>query len=84
MRAIARLGEALSAKGVKHEILRSTNAAEGAGLCIVVANGDSLLARGFPRTAMSSVPESLRMTGGEVGSVPAVLVSASDPRGFVY
>ena len=84
MRAIARLGEELGAKGVKHEIVRSTDAAEGAGLCIVVANGDSLLARGFSRTATSSVPESLRMTAGKVGSVPAVLVSASDQRGFVY
>ncbi len=84
MRAIARLGEALGAKGVKHEIVRSVDPAEGAGFCVVVANGDSLLARGFPRTAMSPAPEGLRMTGGKVGGVPAVLVSASDPRGFVY
>lgn len=84
MRAIARLGEALGAKGVKHEIVRSTDAAKGARLCIVVANGDSLLARAFPRTATSSAPESLRMTAGKVGGVPAVLVSASDQRGFVY
>jgi hypothetical protein len=84
MRAIAQLREALDAKGVKHEIVRSAEAVEGAGLCIVVANADSLLAQGFPRGAMSSGPESLRMTPGRVGGVPAVLVSASDPRGFVY
>ncbi len=84
MRAIAQLGKALGAKGVKHEIVRSADAAEGAAFCIAVTNGDSLLARAFPRTATSSAPESLRMTGGKVGGVPAVLVSASDPRGFVY
>ena len=84
MRAIAQLGEALGAKGVKHEIVRSAEAAQGAGLCIIVANADSLLARGFPRGATSSALESLRMTPGRVGRVPGVLVSASDPRGFVY
>ena len=84
MRAIAQLGDALRAKDVKHEIVRSAEAAEGAGLCIVVANADSPLARGFPRSVTSPAPESLRMTPGRVGGVPAVLVSASDPRGFVY
>ena len=84
MRAIAQLGEALGAKGVKHEILRSAEAADDASLCIVLANADSLLARGFPRGATSSAPESLRMAPGRVAGVPAVLVSASDPRGFVY
>ncbi len=74
MSAIAQLGKALGAKGVKHEIARSAEAAEGAALCIVVANADSLLAQGFPRGATSSGPEGLRMTPGRVGGAPAVLV----------
>jgi len=84
MRAIAHLGEALGAKGVKHEIVRSTEAAEGAGLCIVLANTDSRLAKGFSVGERLKIAESLRMTPGRVGKMPAVLVSASDPRGFVY
>jgi len=84
MRAIARLGEALHAKGVKHEIVRSADAAKGAGLCIVVASSDSQLTRGFPLRRTSSAPESLRMAAGKIDEVPAVLVSANDPRGFVY
>lgn len=84
MRAIAQLGEALGAKGVKHEIVRSADAAEGAGLCIVVANTDSRLAKGFSVGERLNIAESLRMTPGRVGGAPAVLVSAGDPRGFVY
>ncbi len=84
MRAVARLGAALDAKGVKYEIVRSAEAAKGAGLCIAVARSDSYLAKGFPRGALSSAPESLRVTPGTVGRGPAILVSASDARGFVY
>ena len=84
MRAVAQLGEALGAKGVRHETARSAAALEGAGFSIVLANLDSPLAKGFPRGATSSARESLRMTPGRIGGVPGILVSASDPRGFVY
>jgi hypothetical protein len=84
MRAIAQLGEALGAKGVRQELVRSAEAAKGAGLCIVVANTDSRLAKGFSVGERLNIAESLRMTPGRVGGVPAILVSAPDPRGFVY
>src|SRR5579871_5569920 len=84
MRAMAHLSDALGAKGVKPEIVRSAEAAEGAGHCVVVANANSPLARGFPRGATSSSPESFEMTPGRIGGAPAVLVSARDPRGLVY
>jgi hypothetical protein len=84
MRAVALLGEALGAKGVRHEIVRSAEALEGARLCIVLANSDSRLAEGFPRGQRLTIAESLRMTPGSVGRVPGILVSATDARGFVY
>lgn len=84
MRAIVRLGEALRAKGVRQEIVRSADAAKGSSLCIVAANSDSHLNRGFPLKRMNSAPESLRVLAGKVDEVPALLVSANDPSGFVY
>ncbi len=84
MRAVAQLGEALGAKGVRQEVVRSAEAAKGAGLCIVLAKSDSRLAEGFPRGQRLTIAESLRITPGTVGRIPAILVSAPDPRGFVY
>ena len=84
MRAVAQLGEALGAKGVRQEVVRSAEAAKGAGLCIVLAKSDSRLAEGFPRGQRLTIAESLRITPGRVGRIPAILVSAPDPRGFVY
>ncbi len=84
MRAVAQLGEALGAKGVRQELVRSAEAAKGAGLCIVLAKSDSRLAEGFPRGKRLTIAESLRITPGRVGRIPAILVSAPDPRGFIY
>ena len=84
MRAVAQLGEALGAKGVRHEIVQSAKAIEGARVCIVLANSDSRLAEGFTRGQTLTIAESLRMTPGSVGNVPGILVSAPDARGFVY
>src|ERR1700760_313381 len=57
MRAAAQLGEALGAKGVRHEIIRSTEALEGARLCIILANSDARLAEGFPRRQRLAIAE---------------------------
>jgi hypothetical protein len=50
----------------------------------VVAAVESPLAKGFPAGAPLTLAESIRMTPGQVGTAPAVLISAKDSRGFVY
>src|SRR5262249_39989758 len=65
------------------EVVQFTEAANGE-ICVVVAGVESQLAKGFPARGPLTAVESLRLTPGKVGSVPAVLVSATDPRGFVY
>ncbi|HEY2859070.1 MAG TPA: hypothetical protein VGJ21_11685, partial [Terracidiphilus sp.] len=47
MKAVARLAEALGAKGVRHEVVRSVEATEGAEFCVVLAHAESHLAKSF-------------------------------------
>ena len=84
MKAVARLGDVLGTKGVRHEVARSAEAIEGAEVCIVLADSGSYLAKGFAREEKSAAAESFRMMPGWVGKVPGTLVSANDARGFVY
>ena len=84
MRAVAQLGQALGARNVRHTIVHSTDAIEGAEFCIVLAHSGSHLAKGFTSEKASATSESLRMAPGRIGTVPATLVSANDARGFVY
>jgi hypothetical protein len=48
MRAVARLAEALGAKGVRHEVVRSAEATEGAEFCVVLAHGNRTWPRASP------------------------------------
>jgi hypothetical protein len=84
MRAAAQLGQALGQKSVRHEMARSAEAIDGASFCIVVADSESHLAKGFGPAGRTTAAESLRMVPGQVGRVPGTLVSAKDARGFVY
>lgn len=83
-RAAMQLSKALQAKGVRCELVSSAESAAGASFCIVLANSESQLAKGFPRREPLTAAESLSMTPGRVGQAPAVLVSAKDHLGFVY
>lgn len=84
MRAVGRLAEALSANGVRCEVVRTADGMGGAAFCVVVAYAGSHLAKGFEAGETSAAAESVRMAPGRVGRVPATLVSANDARGFVY
>ncbi|HEY1800897.1 MAG TPA: hypothetical protein VGG46_08185 [Terriglobales bacterium] len=82
-RATGQLRRIIAAKGASCEIVQFREAAKG-DICIVVAGVESQFAKGFPARGPLTAMESLRLTPGKVGTVPAVLVSATDPRGFVY
>jgi len=83
-RAAGQLRQALAAKGVSCESMWSARALKGSAFCVLVAGAESQLAKGFPAGAPLTSAESLRLTPGQVGRIPAVLVSAKDARGFVY
>ena len=83
--ASERLRDALVKKGVACEIVRSSEELKGSTFCVVVAGLRSGLARGFPQasTALSN-PESLRLAPGRLAELPAIWVSATGQRGFIY
>ncbi len=84
MRAVAQLCRALGSRNVRHSIVHSTEAIEGAEFCIVLAASESHLAQGFAHGRPNAAAESLRMAPGGIGRVPGLLVSANDARGYVY
>jgi hypothetical protein len=63
---------------------QSVETAAGSALCVVVASPESQLSRSFPGGSALSAPESLRLSPGKVGGVPAILISAADVRGLIY
>ena len=83
-RATAQLRQALASKGFDCAMDQSAGAAAGSALCVVVASPESQLARVFPGGPPLTAPESLRLSPGKVGGVPAIWISAGDARGFIY
>ncbi|HEX4286380.1 MAG TPA: hypothetical protein VHZ28_14905 [Terracidiphilus sp.] len=83
-RAIDALRKALESKGVSCAVASSVDAAIGGAFCLVVSGAQSALARTFPHGTPLTASESVCLTPGHVGSVPAVLISALDTLGFVY
>ena len=83
-RAAEQLRQALASNGVGCAMEQSAEAAAGSSLCVVVASSKSQLARAFPGGSALSAPESLRLSSGKVGEVPAIWISAADARGFIY
>ncbi len=89
-RAAQQLSKALAAKGIQAEVVTSLGDAVGGGFVVVAARSQSKLAQGFrPGSAGGSGQkptgeESLRMSPGQVGRTPALLVEATDALGFVY
>ncbi len=83
--AAGQLRKALIAKGAICEIVQSPDQAVGSAFSILVAGPDSTLAGNFPRaSATLTSPESLRLTAGRLLGSPAIWVSATGQRGFVY
>src|ERR1019366_5666903 len=80
-RASAQLRQALASRGFDCAIEHSAEAAAGSALCVVVASPESQLARAFPDGSPLTAPESLRLSPGKVGRVPAIWISAADARG---
>lgn len=83
--AAQQLQKALLGKGSTCEIVSAASEAAGSATVIVVASADSLIAKGFPRSAAGpTLAESLQIISGHVARTPAILVSAIDARGFNY
>jgi hypothetical protein len=83
--AAGRLRDALVAKGVVCQIVSSADQAAGSAFSVLVAGPTSALAGEFPEPgAPLSSPESIRLSPGRVMGAPAIWVSATGPRGFVY
>ena len=83
--AAGRLQQALAARSIPCEIVASAEAVHPASLCVVAANAGSQLARGFPAVNPAGMlPDSVRLAPGRLMRSPAILVSASDPRGHAY
>src|ERR1700733_5797027 len=83
-RAAGQLRQALAAKEVACEVASSADAAAGSSFSIVVAAPGSNLAQGFPTGAALAARDNLCMSPGKAGRTPALLLSASDVRGYVY
>lgn len=84
MWAAGQLQQALAARGVSCEMAHAAEAAKSAAFCIVVAGTTSQFTQGFPAAAPMTQAESLRIAPGQLGTIPSLLVSAQDIRGFVY
>jgi hypothetical protein len=82
--AAGQLRKALLAKGVLCEIVPSLDRAAGSSFSFLVANPASTLARHFPQSGAALAPESIRLSPGTLLGAPAIWVSATGPRGFIY
>jgi hypothetical protein len=83
--AVERLRQALLQKGIETESETSVTKHTGVNQFVVVAAPPSKLASLFASDRrMPDGPESVSLTPGRVEGVEAVLVSATDVRGFVY
>ncbi|HSS13822.1 MAG TPA: hypothetical protein VLL04_08010, partial [Rhizomicrobium sp.] len=77
------LAAALMAHGVKLNVIHEMRQAKG--LVILLADPTAPLAAGFAAPASDwASPDCLRLVPGRIDGHDALLVSAVDPRGFVY
>jgi hypothetical protein len=81
--AAQRLASALKAHGARLHVIADVKQAKG--LLVLVAAPRSPLVADFPQAAAEwGSPDSLRLVPGNIQGHDALLVSALDPRGFVY
>jgi hypothetical protein len=84
-RAAERLCSAAASKSAAANVVTSLHDAAGASFVVIAAAPKSELAKHFSRAneELTGV-ETLRLTPGQAEHAPAVLVSGSDVRGFIY
>ncbi len=84
-RAAERLCSAAASKSAAANVVTSLHDAAGASFVVIAAAPKSELAKHFSRAneELTGV-ETLRLTPGQAEHAPAVLVSGSDARGFIY
>ena len=83
--AANRLRQALALKNVVCEFIASADAINNSSLCIVAAAPASGLAKYFPPASRDpNPPDSIRLAPGKLTESPAVLVSATNSRGYIY
>lgn len=82
--AAEQVRKAIAARGATAQINASVSHTPVSTFFILVTNTASDLTKGFPQIASTASAESVRMTPGHVAGVPAIWVSAVDPRGFIY
>ena len=84
-RAAERLCNAAAAKGATADVVTRIEDAAGASFVVIAAGPKSELATHFSHANEELTgAEALRLTPGQVEHAPAVLVSGSDARGFIY
>jgi hypothetical protein len=84
-RAAERLCSAASAKGSTANVVTDIKDAGGASFLVVAAGPKSELAKHFSHANEELTgAESMRLAPGQVEHAPAMLVSGSDARGFIY
>ena len=84
-RAAERLCKAAAGKGATANVVTDIKDAAGASSIVVAAGPKSELAKHFSKANEDLTgAECLRMSPGQVEHAPAVLVSGSDARGFIY
>jgi hypothetical protein len=82
--AAGQLRKALLAKGVICDLVGSASEAAGSTLAVLVADPASKAAQGFPQAGPLDSSDGMRLTPGRLLETPAIWVSASGQRGFVY
>jgi hypothetical protein len=82
-RAAEGLCTTLAAKGATANVVTSLEETAGAALMVMVAGPQSELARHFSQGGELGA-ESFRLAPGMVAKTPALMVAATDVRGFVY
>ena len=82
--AAGELQKALSAHGVICQIASSPSQAEGSSFFVLAASASSSMARSWAKAADDGGPETIRLAPGRLLGVPAIWVSGTDPRGFIY
>jgi len=83
-RAAEQLRKALTSKSVNCDIVQLTDGTTRANSCVLVAGASSEHAKGFPQPNAQLGTESVFLAPGHFQSTPAILVSGTDPLGYVY
>ncbi len=83
--AADQLRGAIADKGRLCKVVNPAERVRGTGFYVIVTALGSVVARGFAKAGAETVgPESFRLTPGRFAGMPAIFVSGSGVRGYVY